>query len=218
MTSIFLSDDHPLICEGIKAILHGNQEYVVVGQETNPELIVQRILVHQPEILFLDIDMGRLSGFDVISQIKDNNIDIKVVIMSMHSDEFTVLKALDMGVKGYLTKDLLNEEILSCLQSISRNERYICEGVFKQNDRSSVYLDNVVQFRQKLGNLTKTEKNIIRLINEGYNTKLISERLFVSHKTVENHRYNICRKLDISGQNSLLTWVGNNKLLIYNLS
>lgn len=218
MTSIFLSDDHPLICEGIKFILKDHNEYEVVGQESNPEHIVQRLQVLQPDVLFLDIDMGRLSGFDVITKIREKQIDVKVVIMSMHSDEFTVLKALDLGVIGYLTKDLLNEEILSCLDAISRNERYICEGVFKQNVRSSAYLDNVVQFRQKLSNLTKTEKNIIKLINDGYNSKMISERLFVSHKTIENHRYNICRKLEISGKNSLLTWVGNNKLFIYNLS
>ncbi|MFH1194773.1 MAG: response regulator transcription factor, partial [bacterium] len=135
----------------------------------------------------------------------------KIIFLTMHKEEDVFNKALDLGVMGYILKESASEDIIECIKTVAENKHYISPII-------SEYLINRVSCsavsKNKIDKLTHTEKNILKMISDKKTSKEIAETLFISIRTVENHRTNICNKLELHGNNSLLLFAVENKHLL----
>jgi DNA-binding NarL/FixJ family response regulator len=199
MRTIIIADDHSMTLLGMQNYLE-DIGYNVIGAFTEGGNAYEKAKELKPDILILDINMPILNGLEVLEKIKNEAPEIKVIIYTMHNEKFIYEKAKSRGVNGYLLKEFALEEIAICVEKI-------LEG----NDWFSPRLvDSTVEgkYEKAVANiieLTVSEKKILELIARDFNTKNIASNLFVSEKTVENHRSNIIRKLQLPHENNVLT-------------
>lgn len=198
-----------MITQGIVSIIKNEKEYRIVEILDNGIDAKKYILNEQPDIAILDIEMGKVTGLDVAQSIKKRGLKTKIIILTMHKDKSIMLDALDLGVQGYITKDQIQNDILECLETVAKGNIYVEPDIF-DDSKINLHMSKIMLIRNEFNKLIKTEKNVIRLINKGFSTKEVASRLFVAPKTIEHHRANICRKLEISGHNSLVRWVNEN--------
>jgi DNA-binding NarL/FixJ family response regulator len=201
---ILIADDHPLFRKGLADVLSDEPDIAVVGQAGDGEEAIQLIRKIRPEIAILDIDMPGKNGLDVAEYIKVHQLPVKVIILTMYKDEKRFNRAVNLGIKGYMLKENTIEEVTDSIRTVADNRVYISPLL-------SEYLLNRIQRSEQpaktpayLDQLTPSERKILRMVAEQKTSREIAEELFVSIKTVENHRSNICKKLDLEGSNSLL--------------
>ncbi len=200
---VLIADDHPLLLDGLKAALEKIKIISTVfiakdGKEAD-EIITQE----KPDIAILDIDMPFLTGIEVARKAIQNGTKTKIVFLTLHKEKSLFDEAKKLDIAGYALKGSPSEDIEKCIQTIANGDKYISPELDLQLENKSM-LD--------LSNLTKTEFNILRLIAKNKTSKEIAEILFVSNKTIENHRANIVKKLKLKPEkNSLLKWVLNNQ-------
>lgn len=210
---IVIADDHPLIAKGIKDSLEADTNIKVVAMVSDGKAAIDYIENNTIDILLLDIDMPIMNGIDCAAILLQNNTDIKIVILSMHHDAYTIKKVMDMGVNGYLLKTISSEELLYAMKKIYHGDSYFNADVTK------ALLNNDISPPKKTGThsplvdeLTKREKEVIKYVCLGLNNHEIGEKLFISHKTVETHRTNIMRKLGVNNAISLVRFALQNDL------
>ena len=214
---VLISDDHFLICEGIQALLKKDSRYQVIGSCHNGKDTIDQVKQLSPDVLILDVELGDMNGLDVLRKLKNKTEETKVVILTIHDDKTIMLDAFESGAVGYLTKDLIRDELLEALDLICSGKKYTSSHLFKSGVERDDYLNSLKFTRKEIQNLTKSEVNVIKLINDGFTSKEIASHLFISPKTVENHRSNACKKLDLSGHNALVRWVSDHKNMIKTL-
>ena len=202
-TTIFIADDHPLLLMGLKEYLH-QYDFNIVGTATNGISAYHSIIKLKPDIAILDIEMPDLNGIEIAEKIKNNQVEVKLIFITIHREPSIINKALQLGVKGYLLKEYALEEIKKCIEQVVLNHTFFGRDLnFSQ--------ENAVD-GNPIDRLSPSERKILRLIAQEKNTKLISTLLFISEKTVEKHRSNIIRKLDLpQTKNSLLMWALQHK-------
>ncbi len=199
-TTIVLADDHPLLLKGLSEEFIDNG-YNVVGQATNGMQALELILVHNPVLAFLDIDMPLLTGFEVIKMAKEKKVQTKFIVLSFHKEKNYIIQAQNLQINGYLLKEDSFAEIELCMQKVLAGE--IC---FSPSFGKGI-LQNASEELKRLGYLTPSEKTILKLIAQQKTSLEIAEMLFISERTVEKHRSNIIAKLDLdSSTNSLTSW------------
>ncbi len=211
MKKIIIVDDHPIMCQGIKSILEGCMDCGTPQVYSDPYLALERIRREPPDIAVMDISMGELSGLEILKIIKAEKISTRVIILTMHHEKAFFLDAIDNDAQGFLLKDTVQQELVECIKSVLNGKRYFGKSVGGDENAISDYLSVLDKVKGRFNNLSQSEKNIVYLIAKNYNSKEIANMLFISPKTVENHRWNICRKLDISGKNALVKWVAENR-------
>ena len=197
---VVIADDHPLILMGLEQAL-SKLEYLTIKEKCdNGQLAYDAINKHKADIAILDIQMPELNGLQVAEQLLDEKNNTKIILLTMFHDLSFVEKARQLGVNGYLLKDSMLDEIEACLLSIIGGKDYLSQSMeaIEQSINSKL---------STLDNLSRMEKKVFQLIGEQKSSKEIAELLFLSPKTIDNHRYNICKKLNISG--------GTNALLKY---
>jgi DNA-binding NarL/FixJ family response regulator len=200
---LILADDHPLLMEGAKQHLlsHG---YKILATCNNGNDAYLAILKFSPDIAILDMDMPILSGLDVAAQVKKNNLDTKIVILTLYKQE-AILAEVGQSIEGYVTKDSTLEEIDTCLQKVSAGETYISSKL-KGNLALNTSNKNVFA-------LTPTEVKILKLIKQNLTSAEVADQLFISKRTVEKHRSNIVQKLGLESTHSaLILWLSKNAL------
>jgi DNA-binding NarL/FixJ family response regulator len=207
-----LVDDHQIIRDGIKQLLTNESDIKVVAEASNVKEALKHLESVQPNIVMTDLSMPNGSGFDFIKSVTANHPDIKVVVLSMHVEEAYIRKAIELGVSGYMPKDISKYELVEAIQSVSRGEMYFSSTV------SKVMMNNMVkkvrkseQAAQATAKLTQREKEIVKLILDGMSSPEIAEKLFISHRTVENHRANIMNKLKVRNTIELVKKVLENE-------
>ena len=160
------------------------------------------------DIVFLDENMPGLSGLEVAKMCHEKEIQTKIILLTFHKESYIYQQAKSLNISGYMTKDFDLEELLDCIDLVSKNETYLNEKILPENLSGKL--------NDKPVNLTPTEIKIIRYIADGLTTKDISGILFVAERTVDKHRSNIIKKLDLDKKhNSLLLWAQKNKEIIY---
>jgi len=204
VTSILVADDHDIIRAGIKSILQNEPDYEVIGEATDGEEVLQRAEELKPEIILLDITMPKKSGLDVIQQLQCMLPEVKVIIISMHRSNIYMDKAFKMGAKGYLNKENVAEELMPALRCVKKGESYL-SAKMSQNLIERVSQQDSEKQIEKL-TLTGREKDILRLVVEGKTAKEIAEVLFISHRTVENYKNTLLKKLDLSRTSDLIKY------------
>ncbi len=195
-TKVLLADDHKIMRDGLHALLDAQPEIEVVAEAENGRKAVQLALEKKPDVIIMDISMPDLNGIEATQQIVSTLPDVKIIALSMHSDKRFVVGMFRAGASGYLLKDCASQELTHAISVVVDNQTYLSPEIagvmiedymnrFPSNDTS---VSTVLSAR---------EREVLQLISEGWPTKQIASHLYVSIKTVETHRRQIMKKLDI---------------------
>ena len=207
---IAIVDDHDIIRLGVKSVLKKFSDYEICAEAGSAEEALNIAREISPDIMLLDISMPKLSGLDVISRIKRASPKTKIIIISVHKLGAYVLKALRQGVSGYLNKDNVAEELVTALSCVVKGKVYLGQEI-------SQYLAETVKDPAKKplsqGLLNERETDILRLVAEGKTAKEIAEVTFLSHRTVENYKNSIMKKLNLHRTSDLIKYSLENKIL-----
>jgi two-component system, NarL family, response regulator NreC len=205
-TRILLADDHKLMRSGLKALIEQQPDLAVVGEADDGRQAVALAISLKPDLLVMDIGMPNLNGIEAAHQITQANPATAIVILSMHSDESYVLRALKAGAKGYLLKDSAESDLIRAVHAVAGGKSFFSPAV------SKVLLDDYVRKLQRSGAedaydlLTPREREILQLIAEGKSNKDVANLLNLSVYTVETHRSNIMEKLNLRGIPELILY------------
>lgn len=213
--TILVVDDHPLFREGVVSLLSKKKGYEVVGEALRAEEGIQKARELKPDLVIMDISLPDMNGIDATSRIRTSLPETKVVILSMHSKIEFITDAFKAGASGYVTKDSASEKLIRCLEIVSEGEYYmdfaVSQNVIK-NLLSTEY-EKGVHKAPAYDSLTSREQEVLKLYARGLSTKEIGQRLFISRKTVENHRASIFSKLNIHSTMELVRYAARHGLI-----
>lgn len=211
---IIIADDHPVFRSGLMKIIETDKEIEIIGEADNGESALNKILELNPDIALLDIDMPKMTGIQVLKELKKRKIIVNTIFLTVYSDESIFDEAMNIGVLGYVLKDSAISDIIDCIKTVASGKYYITPSLsdFLINRRDR--LKRLEENKPALSKLTKTELNILILLAEGKTSKQIGEEMFISHKTVDNHKTNISDKLELKGTHSLIKFAIENKAII----
>ena len=197
--SIITADDHPLLLKGLNDFLI-EKKYNLIGSGNNGKEAYQLIVEEKPDIAILDIQMPHMSGLEIAMTCKANELETKIVLITLHKERELYQKAQDLNIFGYILKEFALEEIENCINTVSKGDHYFSPKIVE------VLADESPRDRF-LRDLTPSEKKILNLIAKDKTNKEIASLLFISYRTVEKHRSNIIIKLKLEPKtNSLLMW------------
>ena len=202
--NIAIADDHPMVISGLINLLSPFRHIHVVGAYPNGSALLEGLIHNRPEVLLLDIILPDTSGKELVSTIKALYPDVKILIVTSLDAPSMLTSLMRRGANGYLLKGAGPQLIVDAIETVYQNREFIDAALNEQ------MLQNVMKYksdamRQKEGpELTQREKEIIRLIAQEFTTKEISEKLFISYRTAENHRYNLIQKLDVKNTAGLV--------------
>ncbi len=191
---VMLADDHVLCRQGIKELLIVDENIEVIGEVGNGEECLNKLEKAMPEILVLDINMPKLNGIDVLKEIKKRKYPVKVLILTFHNEIDYLLKAFDLGVKGYLVKDSNSSELRKAISCIANGKTYIQPSLVPLLNSK---LRNRDTDTSKLEILTTREKEMLVYLAKGMLNKEIAIELKISERTVKNHVSNLFKKIDV---------------------
>lgn len=212
---ILVADDHLLFSEGLKFILRDDQEFEITGVALNGKEAIDQCMRGSFDAVVMDINMPVIDGLAATEEIKRHHPELKVVVVSMLTDLTTVTRALKAGADAYLLKSNSSEELRTALKKIFRNEVYVSESIAHlfskdaMNDRESK--DVYLKFSEEL--ITSREKEVLKLITEGFTNLEISNILNISVRTVDTHRTNVLAKLKLPNTAALVRFVIENKII-----
>jgi DNA-binding NarL/FixJ family response regulator len=207
---VVLADDYPVVRRGLKASIEEEALLKVVAEAADGEEALRLIRTLGPQLAVLDIDMPRLDGLGVVKEMTRLKLATRAIILSFHNDEDMFRAALAAGAKGYLLKESAMEEIVGAIQTVLAGKVYLSSAIalqLLQGDQAAKPGDE----NPLLRDLTLAERRILRLVADGLSSKEIGDQLSIHYRTVENHRSNMCRKLNIEGANALLRFAIQNK-------
>jgi DNA-binding NarL/FixJ family response regulator len=208
---IVIADDHPIFREGLAKSIGKQNNFSIVGEADNGADALEKIRTLRPDIAVLDVEMPAMSGIDVARIIYKEALPTDIVFLTMHNEAAYFNAALDLGVRGYLLKNSVVGELFQCLTSVSEGRYYISNSIahflVEREKKHAVLFQTVPALHQ----LTPAERSILKLLADNLTSKEIAEKLFVSSRTVDNHRLHICQKLEIKGHNKLLQFALEHK-------
>ena len=202
---IFIADDHPLLLFGLRGIIETFDGYKLIGEATNGLDAVKKALELIPDIAIIDLELPGINGIEVLKKLKKAHPQMKVAILTSHKEEVYLMNAIENGADGYLLKDFANDEISNCLSHFENDEPYYSVQL-------KVFINPASAPDPNFEKLSRTERKILRLISEEKTSKEIGAILFITPKTVDNHRSNIIKKLDITAKkHSLFSWASKHQ-------
>ena len=208
LVKVVIADDHPLILAGLANELEKIEGIIIVARETNGLDAIKAIDYHKPHLVILDVQMPGKTGLEIAKYIKENEIQAEVILLTMFHDLSFIEMARKVGVSGYLLKEYIVEEVRECIEVVVSGGRYLSKSF-------EIISSEVQQQFSELSQLSRMERKIIRMISEGKTSEQIAELLFISPKTVENHRYNMAKKLNLeSYNNSLVRYAMDKKKML----
>jgi DNA-binding NarL/FixJ family response regulator len=202
--SVLIADDHKLIRETWSYILNNDSRFQVIAECGDSEQAVEITKQKRPHIVLMDINILPISGFEATERIRKVSPATKVIGVSMHSQPAYAKKMLQIGAKGYVTKNSSKEEMIRAILEVNEGSKYICEEI--KNNISELVLEENRDL-PNVNALTEREIQIINLIKEGHSSKEIATTLNISLKTVEVHRHNVLKKLKLKNSASLVNFI-----------
>jgi len=202
--SILLVDDHKLIRESWSFILNSDARFQVIGETSNGEEAVEVAKEKKPKIVLMDINMTPVNGFEATKLVRKFSPGSKIIGISMHSMPAYARKMLQMGAMGYVTKNSSKDELLNAIIEVNSGRKYICEEV--KNILAQQELEEEGG-KPDMNSLSRREIDIVKLIREGLSSKEVASQLDISLKTVEVHRYNILKKLNLKNTAALVNFI-----------
>lgn len=207
---VMLADDHVLMREGIRQLLEFDGTISVVAEANNSVECMEQLLSVHPDILLLDINMPVMNGIEVLQEIKKKNISVKVLVLTVHNEVEYLLKAVDIGVDGYIMKDAESAELKNAINCIMQGETYIQPSLVPALNNRLVSRDID---KEKINSLTKRELEVLIEVANGMFNKEIATSLNISERTVKNHISNIFKKIDVSDRTQAAVFAIKNNLI-----
>ncbi len=210
--TILLADDHSILRAGLRSILDSQPEFEVVAEVDNGKDALQTAIALKPSLLLTDLSMPKTNGTECVRELKKRAPEVKVLVLTMHAGEEHIHAALNAGADGYILKDDSHDELISAIKNVLSGKTHlspsICTNVVNGYLNSSETAKPMASWEI----LTHREREVIKLIAEGYRSKDIAEYLTISIKTVEKHRSNLMKKLDLHSISSLTNYAIQNGL------
>lgn len=211
--NLMITDDHKLIREGIKQLLELEGGISVVGQASDGIECLEFLNNNQVDVLLLDINMPNMNGIETLVKIKEAEFDVKVIILTVHDEIDYLIKAVDIGVDGYILKDSESSELCKAIFSVYSGEEYIQPSLLPMLNSKMIKRDDD---RSKIDELTKRELEVLVLVANGLFNKEIAEKLDISERTVKNHISNIFKKIEVADRTQAAVFaIRNNLIHIY---
>ena len=210
---IVLADDHRLIRDGIRRLLADAPDLEVVGEASNGAEAVEQAAETKPDVVLMDIGMPGFSSFEATRQIRKNRPETKVVFLTMYDDEDYLLEGMEVGGNAYVLKDGPSSELVKAIRDVHRGGSYLSARMLSQlvDDFRTRIRSN--HRTPRFATLTAREKEVLKLLAEGNSTKEIATDLNLSVKTVEAHKFNLMRKLDIHNKAQLVQYAIQKKII-----
>ena len=194
---IVIAEDHTILREGLKSLLASSPEFEVVGEAEDGWEAIRKVEKLKPDLVLTDLSMPRMNGMEAIREIKKISPTSKVLVLTVHKAEEYVLGTFEAGADGYLLKDSTRVELMTAVHKILSGKRYITPEISEKVIEGYLEGRGGIKRRTSWETLTRREKEILKLIAEGYKSKEIAACLCISPKTVEKHRSNLMEKLDL---------------------
>ncbi len=202
--SILVADDHPLFLTGLRQVIENVGHFSVVAEANDGVTALKRLRDLHPAVAVLDLRMPGMSGLAVAREFLSESTNTKIIILTAYDDEEMFNDAMDIGVLGYVLKDSATAEIVRCIDTVAMGEYFVSPALTSAALKTRTRAGDAMDAVHGLDLLTTTERRVLRLVARDHTTADIAEMLTVSPRTVDHHRANICRKLELSGINSLL--------------
>lgn len=203
MIRIIIAEDHNLVRQGIRALLEQSGEVQVVGEAATGQEAVQLTKEFQPDVVVMDLSMPRMDGAQAAERILEMNLSTQIIILSMHADTTMVQQLLRRGVKGYLLKDAVTEELMLAVRSVSQGKMFLSPTI-SDTVMTMLLSPPDAEADSAADLLTPREREVLQLVAEGHTNNSIADTLSISVKTVEKHRANVMTKLEVNDLASLI--------------
>ena len=202
---VVIAEDYTILREGLKALLSSDPVFEIVGEAADGREAIQCVERLKPNLVLMDLSMPRMNGMDAIREIKKRSSPTKILVLTIHRAEEYILATLKAGADGYILKDSTQSELMMAVKSVLAGKHFISPGISEKVIEG--YLDGrkILKTRTSWETLTHREREILKLIAEGYKNKKIADLLDISVKTVEKHRANLMQKLDLHNTSALTT-------------
>lgn len=203
---VMIADDHPLVRRGLRALLERNGEFDVVAEAADGYEAIELATLHKPDVALLDVGMPRLNGTDAATGIIEKTPSVRIVIISMHSDEGYVLRALKAGARGYLLKASPEADVLTAIRAVAAGNAYFSPGITRLLVED--YMSEVRRrgLEDSYDLLSIREKEILQCLTNGKSNREVADLLHLSISTVETHRNNILQKLRLHSLADLILY------------
>lgn len=208
MITLYLIDDHALVRLGLKKILSRFNEIKILSDFSSAAEALEQLDNVKPDLVLCDISLPEMDGIEFTKKAKAKHPDLKVIMLSSHKEEFYVLKAVEAKADGFLHKDVLENELIEAIQRVNQG------GNFYSQDISQIIINSFVNGdKPSIPQLSAREKEVLHFLVEGLSNKEIADKLFISSKTVDNHRANILKKLNLKNNVQLVRFALEHKLV-----
>ena len=197
MIRVLIAEDHLMVRAGIRALLEKAGDIHVLGEASNGQEAIEMTEALKPDVLIMDIMMPRMNGIQAAENIREMKLPTHILLLSMYSDEGFVHQALQCGVKGYVLKSSVSDELLWAVRAVASGKTYLSSPISEIVVESATHPHAAAQDGDPLSNLSPREKEILQLIAEEHTSAEIGKMLFISEKTVEKHRTKLMEKLNV---------------------
>ena len=194
---IFIVEDHQLFREGLKSMLRSREDCEIVGEAQDGLEAVRQIRKHRPDLVLLDLSMPKMGGISVMKEVKRELPATRILALTIHESDQFVLEAFDAGTDGYCIKDASREELMIAVDSVLQGKPYISPDISDQVIEGYLSGRKTLKKESRWDSVTQREREVLKLLAEGYTNKEIGDFLHISVKTVEKHRANLIGKLDL---------------------
>ncbi len=205
-TKIVIAEDHTILREGLRALLSSQPGFEIIGEAENGRDAVRCVGEKNPDLILIDLSMPKMNGLEAIKEIKKQNAETKVIVLTVHKTEEYILAALQAGADGYVLKDATHAELEMAIGNVLEGKRFLSPGISEKVIGGYLEGKMTVSPKSTWDTLTQREREILKLIAEGNKNKEIANYLCISLKTVEKHRTNLMKKLDLHNVASLTTF------------
>ena len=208
--NIMLVDDHAMIREGLKQLLELDGEIKVVAEAGDGESCLRQLEVYKPDVLLLDINMPKMNGLEVLYKIREKKINVKTIVLTVHTEIEYLLKAVDIGLNGYMLKDSDLEELKKAIVAVYEGETYIQPSMIPyMNSKTTINITD----QEFIDSLTRREYDVLKLLSVGMYNRDIGTKLEISERTVKNHISNIFKKINVNDRTQAAVFAIRNKIV-----
>jgi len=212
--SVVIADDHPLFRKGLRQSIEEDPSFTILGEAGDGATALRLIEERMPDVAVLDIDMPEMRGLQVARVVKEKNLFVAVIILTIYKEEDMFNEAMDAGVRGYVMKETAVIDLLEAMKAVAMGKYYFSPAIAGHLVDRSQRVKNLLTQKPSLADLTPAEQRILKLIALNKTSKEIADELYISYRTVETHRTNIATKLNIHGSHSLLKFAIENKSVL----
>lgn len=210
---IVIAEDHTILRAGLRALLSGQNGLEVIGEAGDGREAIRKVDTLQPDLLLIDLSMPKLNGIDAIREIKSQHPEIKIIVLTVHKSDEYIIAAFKAGANGYMLKDASQNELLLAIDYVINGKTFLSPSISDKVVDAFLNTDKKDKPATGLDNLTAREREILKLVAEGNTNKKIADHLCISLKTVEKHRSNLMKKLDLRNTAALTAYAIEKKMV-----